>query len=404
MKIPSKAILFISGIIALIVLVFSFLPGQKETIENEKLTEVNYEKLDDVVFNVKVKNVIEGDLIKSVSANGLVKAYKELDVISNISGYIDKIYIYEGKQVKQGDLLLKFDDREQRIALSEAEMKLMNAKIEYGFLRKEKSNEVDERAVDSIKSELEKLDVHFKDKLLTEEQYINRKEELDLALIFTGAKRNEVLLNKSGMTSAINQLNMAKLNFNYTEITAPFDGVIGDFKLEVKQRINSGEKLFKMLDVSKYKVEVGILENEIPLIKVGNRAEIKINAIPGKTYFGRVIFINPLIEEETKTCRVTVEFPNTDQSIKPGMFATVKIESSILKNRVLIPKEALLVRDRRDLVFVAEEDIAKWKYIQIGEQNENFIEILDGVKPGEKVIVDGHYNLAHDSRIRILNE
>ncbi len=404
MKFPSKFIFLFFGILALVVLVYALVPSENKEEEAKKTSEINYEKLDEVVFNVKTKKIIKGDLIKSISANGLIKAYSELDMVSNITGYVEEIYIYEGKQVNRGSLLLKFDDRDYKIAISEAEVNMMNAKIEYGFFRKEEAQIIDIKTADSIKVKLDELESQFSDKIISEDEYLNTKEKLDLALLFTGAKRDEVLLNKSGMTNALNSINRAKLNLSYTEITAPFSGVIGDFNLVPKKRINAGEKIFKLLDISRLKVEIGILENEITSIKVGNKAEVKLNAQPGKTYYGRVTHINPLIDPETKTCRVTVEIPNSDLDIKPGMYASINIESEILKNRVLIPKEALLVRDKRNLVFIAEQNLAKWHYVQIGEQNDKFIEILDGVLEGDSVIIEGHYNLAHDSNIKAIKE
>jgi HlyD family secretion protein len=403
MKISRRIIFIVFGFILLLILIFAIIPAE-ENKEKELNANINYEKLDEIVFNVSTKEVIKGDLIKSISANGLVKAFNELDMVSNITGYIDKIFIYEGKLVNKGDLLLKFEDKEYNIAISEAEVNLMNAKIEYGFISREDVQNIDLKTADSIRTKLTLLETKLKNKEISEDEFLNTKEKLDLALIFTGAKRDEVLLNKSGMTNALNLINRARLNFSYTEIIAPFNGVIADFNLVDKQRINAGEKLFKLLDISKLKVEVGILENEIANIRVGNNAEVKLIALPGKTYLGKVININPLIDPETKTCRVTVEIPNSDRIIKPGMFASVNIESEILKNRILIPKEALLVRDKRNLVFTAEDNLAKWHYIQIGEQNDKFIEVIEGVIPGDKVIVEGHYNLAHDSNIKTIKE
>jgi len=150
------------------------------------------------------------------------------------------------------------------------------------------------------------------------------------------------------------------------------------------------------------KIDVGVLENEISLIAIGNTAEIKLNAIPNETFYGKIIFINPAIDTDTKTCRVTVEINNIGSKIKPGMFANVNLHSQKLTNRILVPKAALLVRDKRDLVFVQEGNLAKWHYVEIGEQNDKYIEIKEGVEPGDKVIVEGHFTLAHDAKIKVL--
>lgn len=403
MKISLKSVFGVLMVILTITAILILIPA-KEDNTKENNSEINYEKLNDIVFNVKAKEVTMGNLIQSISANGLIKAYRELDIVSNITNYIDKIFVSEGKFVNRDDLLIKFDDREYQIAISEAEVNLMNAKIEYGFYTKEVAQNIDANLADSVKVKLEKLEVMFKENKINKEEYLNTKEKLDLALLFSGAKRDEVLLNKSGMTNAINSSNRAKLNLSYTEITAPFNGVVADFSLVPKQRITSGEKLFKLLDISRLKVDVGILENEINKVHIGNNAIVRLTALPDKIYYGKVIYINPMIDPEIKTCRVTVEIINSDINIKPGMFASVKIETDILKNRVIIPKEALLVRDKRDLVFVVQNNLAKWQYVNIGQQNDEYIEILNGVSPGDSVIVEGHFNLAHDSNIKSVNK
>jgi len=403
MKISLKSVFGVLMVILTITAILILIPA-KEDNTKENNSEINYEKLNDIVFNVKAKEVTMGNLIQSISANGLIKAYRELDIVSNITNYIDKIFVSEGKFVNKDDLLIKFDDREYQIAISEAEVNLMNAKIEYGFYTKEVAQNIDANLADSVKVKLEKLEVMFKENKINKEEYLNTKEKLDLALLFSGAKRDEVLLNKSGMTNAINSSNRAKLNLSYTEIAAPFNGVVADFSLVPKQRITSGEKLFKLLDISRLKVDVGILENEINKVHIGNNAIVRLTALPDKIYYGKVIYINPMIDPEIKTCRVTVEITNSDINIKPGMFASVKIETDILKNRVIIPKEALLVRDKRDLVFVVQNNLAKWQYVNIGQQNDEYIEILNGVSPGDSVIVEGHFNLAHDSNIKSVNK
>jgi membrane fusion protein, multidrug efflux system len=404
MKVSYKIGASVVGLLIIILLGLIFISSNQKVTSKDETVGVNFNKLDEVVFDVKTEKVQMGDLVQYISANGVLRGNKEIDITSNISSLIDSIFIYEGKFVNKNDLMIKLDDREYQLALSDAEVKVTDARVEYGFLNKEASaNGNDSLKAIEIQTQIVNLDKDFKAGKISEHKYTQMKDELDMKLIFTGAKREEVVLNKSGLTAAINSYKRAKLNYAYTRITAPFEGVIANFDLTPGMRINTGEKLFKLIDNSTLKIDVGVLESDIPKIKLNNLAEINITVFPGEIFLGKVTGISPMIDPETKTCKVTVELKNTTKKILPGMFANIKIETDRLPQSVLIPKAALLSRDRRNLVFTVENGLAKWKYIDIAEQNDDFIKIKAGVKAGEEVIVDGHYTLAHDSKVRVLN-
>lgn len=404
MKIKTKYAWLTLSIILIVIVIWVLIPTEGSTSEQGETANVDYGKLSEIVFDVKTAPVTRGDLVISTNANGLVRAAREIDVHSNISGYITKINAYEGKKVNAGDILVQLDDREYQIALKEADDMLIEAKVEYGFLMKDApldTNSLDEAV--ELENEIKDLEEKYKNNSISEEEYLGIKDSLEMKLIFTGAKREELILNKSGFNNARNAKERARLNVEYTKIKAPFSGTVGDFNLTVGQRINSGEALFRLFDTSSLLIDVGVLESEIPKIKIGNQVTIRLNAIPGRTYKGKVDFISPYIDAETKTCKVTIKIIDPDYSVKPGMFAEVYIETEVLTDRILVPKEALLVRDQRDLVFIVEDNLAKWKYVEVGEQNEKFAEIINGVNNNDSVIVEGHYTLAHDAVVNVMN-
>lgn len=397
MKIRFRYALLFLAVVVTGIAVYSFIPGNPEE-DTTETDVINYGNLEEVVFEVGTTDIVRGDLVKSVSANGIARAYNELDIIANISGYIDKLNIYEGKITKKGELLLSLDDREHSIAMKEAESKLNEAKIQYVIQKREIGDVNYTEDGSKIRNELSKLESNKG--RLTSEAYTLEKDKLESDLILSGAEREKVIENRSGLTSARISLERAMLMLSYTKITAPFNGLISDLDLIEGKRVNSGEKLFRLVEVDKIKIDVGVLENDIPDIQTGSKADVSFNALPGEEFAGKIIYINPCIDPSTKTCRVTVEVVNRNGIIKPGMFASVKLSSQVLKSRILIPRNALVSRDRRNLVFVQEGDLAKWKYIDIGEQNDKYIEVLSGVEPGEKVIIEGNFNLAHDAKIK----
>ncbi|MCB0744905.1 MAG: efflux RND transporter periplasmic adaptor subunit, partial [Ignavibacteriae bacterium] len=348
--------------------------------------------------------VTKGTLVQKITANGIVRADKELDVSANISGVISEINIYDGKYVNKNDILIRLDDREYQINLREAEERIIEAKVNYGFLIKDAptdSTKSEEKEI--ITKQLIELEKQYENSLITEEEYNEKKDELDMKLIFTGAKREELILNKSGYNAAINQIDKAKLNLDYTVIRAPFNGVIGNFDLVIGERIGAGDKLFKLFSTYTMKIDINILESELNKVSIGNNVEIEIPALPEEKFIGKVSQISPYIDTENRTSKIVLSIKNIDSKIKPGMFAKVLVASKTLNDKILIPKDALLVRDKRNLVFTVEDSLAKWKYVDIGEQNDKYIEVINGVNAGENIIVEGHFNLAHDSKVRIIN-
>ncbi|MEW6652963.1 MAG: efflux RND transporter periplasmic adaptor subunit [Bacteroidota bacterium] len=393
------ALMVITLLVGAGIIIFS---GKSETATEDQ-SNINYDKLDEVVFDVVTKPVIKGNLLLYINANGIARASEELEITSNISGIINNLNINEGKNVNKGELLIALDDREYELALTDAKAKVTDARIEYGFLMKESGTEkLDNTQALEIQNQIDILEEDYKANKIDDKKYNEQRDELDMKLLFSGAKREEVVLNKSGLTTAINAYKRAKLNYEYTKITAPFKGVVGDFDLVIGQRINSGQKLCKLFNNSTLRIDVGVLESDVTEISAGSSAQIEIPSLDGQNFIGKVVNVSPYIDKETKTCKVSVQIQKASHNLKPGMFVKVNIETTNLQNRVLIPKGALLVRDKRPLVFVVEDGLAKWKYIEMGEQNDEFIEVLSGVEPGENVIVEGQYTLAHDAKVKIL--
>ncbi len=403
MKIKSWLAILVAIIIVIVLTLILYPNNSSEENINDKTVNVNYDKLNEVVFDVVTKPVIKGDLILYTNANGIIKASEELEITPNISGTIKTLNIYEGKQVKKGDLLIELDNREYEIALNEAISKVTEARLEYGFLAKESGveNNIDSKSKE-YQEKLEALEKEYTTGKIDESKYNDLKNELEMKLIFSGAKRDEIIQNKSGLTSAINNYKRAKLNLEYTKIVAPFSGQIGDFNLVVGQRVSTGQKLCKLFNTATLNIDVGVLESDISKISIGNHSIIEIPSLNNEKFYGSVSYISPYIDKETKTCKVTIRIQNQSNKIKSGMFAKVLIENENLKNRILIPKEALLVRDKRTLVFTVENNLAKWKYVKIGKQNEQYIEIVEGLEPGENVIIEGQYNLAHDAKVKVI--
>jgi len=404
MKISTKNVGVAISVILLIILVYMIIPKAKaeEKVEDKN---VNTDNLDKIEFKVTTSKVFKGDLIKWVKANGIVKAARELELQANVSGYLKDLNVHEGKKVNKGDILIALDDTEYQLALKDARARVNSTLVDYKINIGDSSRftgEIESKRKD-IDAKIADLDKQLSSGKITKDEYESKYEDLYTELIMAGGRRKEIAADKSQLTTSRNAELRARLNLSYTKIIAPFTGLIGDVDLVVGQRINAGIKLFKLFETALLKVEVRVLENDVASIAVGNFVEVMVNSIPNEKFTGKVAFISPQIDTETKTCKVIVEMQNKNDKIKPGMFATVNIQAATFRNRMLAPIEALVVRDKRNLVFVAADNIAKWEYIDLGETNDRYIEITGGnVKVGDEVVVQGHTNLAHDARIKVV--
>ncbi|MBN2354649.1 efflux RND transporter periplasmic adaptor subunit, partial [candidate division KSB1 bacterium] len=201
---------------------------------------------------------------------------------------------------------------------------------------------------------------------------------------------------------ALVEYERARLTLSYCSLRAPFSGYVADCELVPGgSYINAGFKCMKLVDLSKINIITEVTESQIGKIRIGHAAEVRFVAYPQKVLRGRVMEINPYIDLEKRTGKVTVEIANPDHRFKPGMFANVRIQGDVVAEALVIPRPALVMRDNRPVVFVAQNGLAKWHYVAIGAENEDFYQITDGISAGDSVIVEGHYNLAHDARIKV---
>lgn len=357
-----------------------------------------------------------GEVVLRISATGLTHPKREVLIGPKVSGKIVTLAAVEGKAVRQGQLLLKLDDREYRLALAEARSALLDAQVQYGLLKTEQRTTVlgdtagnlpSRLDVQAAKRRWEEVNQRGRDKEISEEEYERARLHYETALIFSGEKREELMANKSGLAKALITLKRAELNLSYTEIRAPFSGIVRDVKVEKGQHVSQGQECFKLLDLSEVGVELSVLESEIGLVKEGRKADVTFAAYPGEVFHGGVVSVNPRVDAETKTCRVRVRLVNPQGKLKAGMYAFAKLEAQVFHNRFIVPKEAVLVRDNRKLVFIVREGLAKCCYVDMRLEDEHSVEVIGSsfdLKEGELVITSGHYTLAHDAPVKVVEK
>jgi RND family efflux transporter MFP subunit len=366
-------------------------------------------KTEESALPIKVTPAKRGDLVIKLKSPGEVVTEKKIVLKTEVSGTIKDLNVKEGKHVGEGELLLELDDQEYRLRLERAEALRLKYLSE---LLLEKEFAVPEKELDSpsqakvkkYQEEFTKAGDLFGKGLTSRGELEKARRDYELVLIETGKKKEEVQAAAKGLTQAEIDVKIAQMELNKTKIRAPFSGIITGIRVSPQETLSTGRELFTLVNISQIKVQAKVLESEVGKMRVGREADLRFSAYPGKRFRGKVEAISPIINPEDKTCTVQILVENPEEEIKPGMHAEVEIAADVYKDRLLVPQEAVLVRGGRKLVFVVEEGLAKWRYIEVGLENEDYAEVLDGVKEGEMVITEGHFTLAHDAKVQVGKE
>ncbi|MBP1661125.1 MAG: Membrane-fusion protein [Candidatus Aminicenantes bacterium] len=370
------------------------------------------QKVEAAPLPVKVDKAVIGDLVMTLKSPGAAYTEKRVDMKAEVGGVVKNLYATEGRHVREGDLLVELDDREYRLNLERLEAQRLRFLSEL-FLERQFSvtEEPPSRAVvDKVakaQADYDRVAQGFKSGVASQSDLEKAQAALELTLIEAGSKKDEVQAATKGLTQAEVDVKIARLNLEKTRIRAPFAGIITDVKLSAKERIDGGRELFTLVDISRIKVRAKVLESEVGKVVAGREVDLRFSAFPGRAFRGRIEAVSPVIDAEDKTCAVYVAMDNPSEEIKPGMHAEVEFPTEIFTGRLLVPQQAILVRGGRKLVFAVEGDTAKWRYIEVGLENERFAEVLPGKEPGwgvqagDTVIVEGHVTLAHDTKVSI---
>jgi RND family efflux transporter MFP subunit len=324
----------------------------------------------DVAIPVSGVAAVRDTLVVSVSAAGQAEGWKKTVVVAQVAGRIATLPVRENDAVGAGRLLVGLDAAEYGLAVEEAQASLRQAQAAYreGTL----------------------LDEEIRDPRVR-------------------AERAAFVRSKTGVDAAEVRVRKAQLDLSRTRLSAPFGGRVASLKVVPGQWVRAGDELMTIVSLDPIRVEVQVLESEVGLLQPGRKARVSFAAFP-QPFTGTVETINPMVESGTRTARVTVVVPNPEGRILPGMYARVALEAQRFADRVLVPRSAVLERDRRSMLFVYDEQgsqaTAKWRYVTTGLQNDALVEIVpntdtDSVKPGEVVLTEGHYTLIHDARVRL---
>ncbi|MFQ5701130.1 MAG: efflux RND transporter periplasmic adaptor subunit [Acidobacteriota bacterium] len=306
---------------------------------------------------MKVALVVYGPISSYISATANIISEKEVRILAEAGGRVERLLVEEGDAVGRGQLLAQLDREEAEIALRKADLKANNARLAH------------ERGVRTLAAEL--LSREDFDKLTMEHEMAQQ------------------------------ELAQARWRLERTSIRAPFAGRIIQRDLKPGQHVSVGDTLFTLADFDPLIARIFLPEKEIFDLDVGRMVEITLKANDAIRFDGRIRQISPVVDTTTGTVKITIEAIRPPASVRPGAFVTIAIVRETHRKAILVPRDAV-VRELQDAyVFVAGEGFAEKRAVTLGLQENDRIEALDGLRPGDRVIVAGQGGLKDGTPIKI---
>lgn len=346
------------GFIILLVGIFSCV--KKEPADDADMPTSGRDGMN--VLQVSVVQAEKEPLETHINSAGKIEPGKRQELSFQVNGALSGLHMINGRSVSKGQVLAQLANWEQELEVREAELAY-------------------KLAVYQNKDEL----MFLNDSTFYKKQWqqVNEKTSLN-----------------SGVPQAKLALEKARINLDHTTLIAPFSGVVSDLTVVDGDFISANKKIASLFDPQNLEIVVNLLEYDFPKVKVGQQVAVHALPITHTEYTGRVAEINPSIDA-TGHFEVTVKLTGSTGGLTPGMSANVSIVALKEEQVVVVPLKAVVNKSGKSVVFTYEEGLAKWNYVTLGEQNGEYVEIIDGINAKSQVIITDVFQLAHDSPVSL---
>ncbi len=307
---------------------------------------------------VELSAVTTGAISTYLQSTSMLEARNSASLVAQRPGQVIELSAEEGRWVKRGTVLARLDDTAARLAVARAEVALTNAQREL-----DRGKQIQSQGFLSPK-DMDDLELR------------RRSAEVDVA--------------------------QARFDLSQMRIVAPFDGCVTSRTVNLGETVTPGRECFRLEDFSPVLVRVHFPEKEAAHVRVGQGAVVSIDARPGEERHARVTLVNPVVDRDNGTFKVTLELPNPAGELRPGAFVHVRLETGRYDGVTLMPRRGILTEDGDPYVFVARGDSVVRVPVKVGATEGEQAQILAGLVAGDRVVTVGQGGLKPGAKIKVV--
>jgi membrane fusion protein (multidrug efflux system) len=306
---------------------------------------------------VEVAKVARRPISASYSGTAPLEARGESQVVAKTSGVALQVLAQEGQAVRAGQVLVRIDRARPALQAAQADAQVRKLEANYSRARTLAAQKmVSANDLDQLKYDLENARAVY---------------------------------------------NMARLELSYTDVVAPISGTIASRSIKPGNFVQINTPIFRIVDNSRLEATLNVPERDLETLKAGLPVSLQVDALPGKSFDGKVDRIAPVVDAGSGTFRVVCAFEGGGL-LQPGMFGRIRIDYDQRADALVIPRTALLDDEDDPAVFVARGGKAARVSVKLGYMDGEWAEVLTGLKPGDQVVTAGKVALREGSAVQVL--
>jgi membrane fusion protein (multidrug efflux system) len=343
------------ALIVLIIILFGAIKDKSKLIAANKAAEISQEK---PPVNVVTVALSPTTITDRINLPGYIEPWTRLKLMAKIKGSITEVLVNDGDRVKKGDILARIEADDFRIAVERAE-------ATYN---------------------------------LTKAEYSRDKSIYDKGVIPTAALDT----NRTNMQRAKADYENAKLLLSRTSITSPMDGIIRRMDAKVGLQLSVGDPIAEILEIDRMKGVVGIPESDVTAVRKLENVDLTVQALGDRIITGKKHFLSPSPETTARLYNLELEIDNSGGEVLAGMFVRADVVKKRIDDTLTVPFYSVISRNDEQYVYVEEEGVARKRNISLGIMEKWMVQVTSGLKPGDKLLIEGHRDVEDKQKIKII--
>jgi RND family efflux transporter MFP subunit len=348
----------------------------------------------------------EQPIARFIRATGTLMAEEQAEVAAETGGRVVAAPVERGTPVNQGAELIRLSPTETDAQLKEAEANAAQIEARLGI----GSNGVfDVNAVPEVQnakagfelaqSEFNRIKSLLDQRVVSQSEYEQRRTQMEATRQQFEAAKNGASQQFQSLQAARARVTLARKALADTSVRAPFTGLVAQRLVSLGDYVTRGTKVAVLVRVNPLRVQLTVPEQSVSAIAVGQPVTFEVDAYAGRTFTGAVKYVSPSLEANQRALTIEATVANASSELKPGLFATARIEQLAKTPGVLVPSTAVLTSAGTSRVFVVNGDHVDERLVTVGQPTGDLVEITKGLKAGERVATKNVGQLADGTKV-----